>query len=127
ISHRRLLREIELRCAVAVERAAEATLLKLMDVVVEISGRKPLREGVGIGQAVQQPRIGWLVDSGPRLHTLAGGPVIDLAQARAHVGFKLCLGDPWGLEVELIEKAVLIDLPEEFDARRGPAPSVRHA
>ena len=39
VSHRRLLREIELRSAVAVERAAEATPLKLLDVIVEVGGR----------------------------------------------------------------------------------------
>ena len=62
VSYRRLLRKIELCCAVTVEWAAEAALLKLSDVIVEVSGRKPSREGVGIDQAVKQPRVGRLVE-----------------------------------------------------------------
>ena len=62
VSYPRLLRKIERCCAVAVEWAAEATLPKLCDVVVEVGRRKPSREGVGIDQAVEQPRVGRLVE-----------------------------------------------------------------
>src|SRR6516162_2748434 len=127
VGHRRLLLEIKLRCAIAVERAAEATLLKLMDVVVEVGRGKPVRKDVGIGKAVEQSRICRFVEPWAGLHSLAGGPVVDLAQAATHVRFQLGLGNPCGLEVELIEKAVLIDPPEEFNARRRPATGVRHA
>ena len=55
------------------------------------------------------------------------GRIVDHAQASPHVGFEFGLGHTGLLKIKLIEKAVLEDLAEQFDARHRPAAEVRHA
>lgn len=66
-----LLRKVDIRRAVTVERSAEAAALKLLGVVVEVSLSQPRGERLGIGQAFEQARIRRLVDlqSGQRCIT----------------------------------------------------------
>src|SRR5262245_30278159 len=127
VSDRGLLNKIQFRGAVAVERAAEATSLKFCSVIIEVGGRQPGREGVGIGQAIEQPRVGRLVEFEPEVHALTGAPVVDPAQTNPHIRFQLCFGNAWCLKVELIEKAVFVDPAKKFDTRRWPPTGVWHA
>ena len=67
-----LLGKVELCRAVTVERSAKAALLELPGIVVEVGGREPIREWIGIREAIEIFGVGRFLRPRPRLPALAG-------------------------------------------------------
>src|SRR6185437_3365038 len=122
-----LLGEVELCRTVAVERPAKAALLELPDIVVEVGGREPIRERIRISEAIEISGVCRLVRPRPLLPAFTGSRIIDLPKRRADVRLKLRFRHAGLLEIELIEKAVLVQVSEQLDTRRRSASGMGNA
>src|SRR5205807_8693313 len=107
---------------VPVERPSKTAALEFTCIIVEVVTREPIRQWIGISQALEVFRVRRLPGSWSSLQAFARGPIVDLPQRSAHVDLELCLGDTRLLEIDLIEEAILVDVSKQLDAR-GRTPS----
>ena len=102
------MREVALEIAIAIDRTTETRLLELADIIIDVRRIEPSRERIGIDQALQHRLADRLVLSAPTAVRIRRRCVVELAQAAAHIGFKLGLGNAFVLEVRHVEKLALI-------------------
>src|SRR5262245_23369966 len=108
--------------AVPVEAAGEAGAADLLDVVVELGGRQPGRQGVGLGHPLDEPPpvVGEHAGIGGRFGS-PGRAGQHAAHGAGGVGAQLGVGDARLLEVEDVEEVVADSAPHRLD-RSGAAP-----